>query len=93
MLETSRFLSLSGGRKVRPHFMEEETKKMFRNLGYLSTVGLAMAFSIGIGAGVGYFLDKKFGTTPWLFFVFTALGIVAAFRNLYMMYKRGQRLQ
>jgi ATP synthase protein I len=73
--------------------MEEDTKKMFRTLGYLSTVGLAMAFSIGIGAGVGYYLDNKFGTTPWLFFLFLGLGIAAAFRNLYVMYKRGQRMQ
>jgi F0F1-type ATP synthase assembly protein I len=73
--------------------MEEDTKKMFRTLGYLSTVGLAMAFSIGIGAGVGYYLDNKFGTTPWLFFLFLGFGIAAAFRNLYVMYKRGQKLQ
>ncbi|MCF8061860.1 MAG: AtpZ/AtpI family protein [Deltaproteobacteria bacterium] len=73
--------------------MEEDTKKMFRTLGYLSTVGLAMAFSIGIGAGVGYYLDNRFGTTPWLFFLFLGLGIAAAFRNLYVMYKRGQKMQ
>ncbi len=73
--------------------MEEDTKKMFRTLGYLSTVGLAMAFSIGIGAGIGYYLDKKFGTAPWLLLVFMCLGVVAAFRNLYLMYKRGQRYQ
>ncbi len=73
--------------------MEEDTKKMFRTLGYLSTVGLAMAFSIGIGALLGYYLDGKFGTTPWLFFVFLSFGIAAAFRNLYVMYKRGQRMQ
>ncbi len=73
--------------------MEKDTKNMFRTLGYLSTVGLAMAFSIGIGAWVGYYLDNKFDTTPWLFFVFLALGIVAAFRNLYIMYKRGQKMQ
>ncbi|MFO7786032.1 MAG: AtpZ/AtpI family protein [Thermodesulfobacteriota bacterium] len=66
---------------------------MFRSLGYLSTVGLAMAFSIGIGAGIGYYLDKKFGTDPWLLLVFLGLGVVAAFRNLYLMYKRGQKYQ
>ncbi|MFP4037546.1 MAG: AtpZ/AtpI family protein [Desulfobacteraceae bacterium] len=73
--------------------MDDESKQMFRTLGYISTVGLAMAFSIGIGAGLGYYLDNKFDTTPWLFFVFTGLGIAAAFRNLYIMYKRGKRLQ
>jgi ATP synthase protein I len=47
-----------------------------------------MAFAIGLGAGIGYWLDKKLGTDPWLFFVFLGLGIVAAFRNLYIMYKK-----
>jgi len=68
--------------------MDEETKKLFRTLGYLSTVGLAMAFSIGIGAVVGHYLDKKFDTDPWLFFIFLAFGIVAAFKNLYTMYNK-----
>jgi len=79
--------------EVRLFFMDKETRKMFKTLGYLSTVGLAMAFSIGIGAGLGYWLDKKFGTAPWLFFVFLGFGIVAAFRNLYLMYKRGRNMQ
>jgi len=73
--------------------MEEDIKKMLRSMGYLSTVGLAMAFSIGIGAGVGYYLDKKFGTEPWLLLVFLGLGVIAAFRNLYIMYKKGQKYQ
>lgn len=72
--------------------MDNETKKMFRTLGYLSTVGLSMAFAIGIGAGIGYFLDKKLGTGPWLFFVFLGFGIAAAFRNLYIMYKKAKDL-
>ena len=72
--------------------MDDETKKMLRTLGYLSTVGLSMAFAIGIGAGIGYFLDKTLRTGPWLFFVFLGFGIVAAFRNLYIMYKKAKDL-
>ena len=72
--------------------MEPETKKLFRTLSYISTVGLAMALSIGIGAIVGYYLDSKFDTEPWLFFLFLGFGIVAAFRNLYRMYKKAQEL-
>ncbi|UCF56562.1 MAG: AtpZ/AtpI family protein [Deltaproteobacteria bacterium] len=71
--------------------MDEETKKLIRTLGYLSTVGLSMAFAIGIGAVIGYYLDKKFGTGPWLFFVFLGFGIAAAFRNLYIMYKKSKK--
>ncbi|MBN1625538.1 MAG: AtpZ/AtpI family protein [Deltaproteobacteria bacterium] len=72
--------------------MDNETKNIIRTLGYLSTVGLAMALSIGLGAGIGYYLDKKFETEPWLFFVFLGFGIVAAFRNLYIMYKKAKDL-
>ena len=68
--------------------MDNETKRMFRTLGYVSTVGLAMAFSIGIGAFIGYYLDKKFETNPLFLFVFIGFGIAAAFRNLYIMYKK-----
>jgi ATP synthase protein I len=68
--------------------MDNETKKLIRTLGYLSTVGLSMALSIGIGALIGNYLDKKFETKPWLFFVFLGFGIAAAFRNLQIMYKK-----
>ncbi len=68
--------------------MDDETKKLVRTLGYLSTVGMSMALSIGIGALIGHYLDKKFETQPWLFFVFLGFGIAAAFRNLQIMYKK-----
>ncbi|MBN1102980.1 MAG: AtpZ/AtpI family protein [Deltaproteobacteria bacterium] len=68
--------------------MDKETRKLFRTLGYLSTVGLSMGFSIGIGALIGYYLDKKFETQPWLLLVFLGFGIAAAFRNLYLIYKK-----
>jgi len=71
--------------------MDKDAKKLFRTLGYLSTVGLAMAFSIGIGALLGHYLDEKFGTDPWLFFIFLGFGIAAAFRNLQYMYRRLKR--
>ena len=72
--------------------MDDETKKLFKTLGYLSTVGLSMAIAIGIGAVIGFYLDKKFGTDPWLFFVFVGFGIAAAFRNLYLMYKKAKNI-
>jgi len=70
--------------------MDDETKKTVRTLGYLSTVGMAMAISIALGAFIGYYLDVKFGTEPWLFFVFLALGIIAGFKNLLFMVKKIQ---
>ncbi len=71
--------------------MDENLKQAIKTLGILSTVGLAMALSIAIGAVGGYLLDKKFGTDPWLSLIGLGAGIVAAFRNLYIMYKRSKR--
>ena len=70
--------------------MDNETKKMIRVLGFVSTVGIAMAISIGLGAFFGYYLDKKFNTEPWLFIVFLIFGIIAAFKNLHLMYKKAK---
>ena len=70
--------------------MDKETKKLFRTLSYLSTIGMTMALSIALGALIGYYLDNKFGTEPWLFFVFLCFGIAAAFKNLHIMYKKIQ---
>ncbi|RLC28973.1 MAG: hypothetical protein DRH37_08510, partial [Deltaproteobacteria bacterium] len=42
--------------------MNEDLKKTIKALGYLSTIGLAMALAIALGAYLGYYLDRKFGT-------------------------------
>lgn len=72
--------------------MDEDLKKTIKTLGYLSTVGLAMALSIAIGAGIGYYLDAYLGTGPYLTLVFLAMGIAAAFRNLFILYRKAKDL-
>lgn len=72
--------------------MDNETKKMFRTLGFLSTIGMTMAFSIGLGALIGYYLDNKFASAPWFFIVFLLFGVIAAFKNLHTMYKKTKDL-
>jgi len=71
--------------------MDENIKKAIKALGILSTVGLAMALSIAIGAYGGYLLDKRLQTSPWFSLIGLGMGIVAAFRNLYVMYKRTKK--
>jgi F0F1-type ATP synthase assembly protein I len=72
--------------------MDEDLKRTIRTLGLVSTVGMAMALSIALGAGIGYYLDEFFGTRPWLSLVFLGFGIAAAFRSLYVLYKKAKSL-
>ena len=58
-----------------------ERKKKFDKLAlYASTLGIEIALSIGIGLYAGYWLDKKYGTEPWLMLLFFFFGIGAAIK-------------
>ncbi len=54
-----------------------------------SSVGTSLAFSVLIGgAGMGWWLDKTFGTKPWLFLIFMICGIIAGFKNMIYFVKK-----
>ena len=55
---------------------------LWRTLGQLSTLGIAMVAAVAIGLGIGYWLDRWLGTSPWLTMLFALFGIVAGFVNL-----------
>ncbi|MDY7033717.1 MAG: AtpZ/AtpI family protein [Thermodesulfobacteriota bacterium] len=48
-----------------------------------SAIGLEMGLSIVIGLAIGWWLDRLFGTKPWLSLVFLIFGLVAGFRSLF----------
>jgi ATP synthase protein I len=73
--------------------MQKETKKLFRELWFYSSLSFSIALSIVIGLGIGYGLDKKFETTPWFTLIFLSLGVIAGFRNIYMALQRARRLK
>jgi len=52
---------------------------------------LAWLFPLSIGAGylLGWGGDKLFHTSPWMTWIFTALGVAAAFVNLFRIGLRG----
>lgn len=62
---------------------ERDRKAFFRELGKYSALGLEMALSVVIGAGIGYYLDKWLGTDPWLLIVWTGFGFAAGVRSLF----------
>jgi ATP synthase protein I len=72
--------------------MKKETYRSIRELAYYSSLGFSVALSIFIGLGIGIWLDRKFGTTPWLTLVFLGLGIAAGFRNIGLAVKKARKL-
>jgi ATP synthase protein I len=72
--------------------VQGETKKYIKLLAMVSTMGLSMALAIVIGILIGYYLDKWLNTKyPWFFLIFMILGIVAGFRNIYVIMKRMEK--
>lgn len=53
-----------------------------RAFGALGAVGLAFVLSIVIGAGIGYLLDRRFGTN-WIWIPGFVLGVAAGIVNVY----------
>jgi ATP synthase protein I len=71
--------------------VQEETRKYIKLLALVSTMGISMALAIVIAIAIGYYLDKWFQTSPLFFLIFMILGIVAGFRNIYIIMKRAEK--
>lgn len=59
-----------------------------RGISMLASMGITMVACTFIGLLIGIYLDKRFGTEPWLTMIFLILGIAAGFRNIYTTAKR-----
>jgi ATP synthase protein I len=71
--------------------VKDETKQFLKELlqgGWkASTIGLSLVLAIAIGAGLGYWLWGVFDNVIF-FYIGLIMGIIAGFRNLYLMGKR-----
>jgi ATP synthase protein I len=68
--------------------MDKNKSDLLRTLGVVSSMGISFVLAISIGVLIGLQLDKKLGTAPWFFYIFLLFGIIAGFRNLYIITKR-----
>jgi len=64
--------------------MDEERKRLLKTLSAVSSLGISVVLAIAIGILIGLKLDQWLGTKPWFFFIFLFVGIVAAFRNIFI---------
>lgn len=71
--------------------MEENTKKylkdLFGGLYKASAIGFSLVLAIAIGGAAGWYLSQYFDNMVF-FYLGLILGIIAGFRNLYIMSKR-----
>lgn len=65
-------------------------RSFYRIAGELINLGLVFPAAIAVGYVIGFFLDRRLGTGPWLVVVFSAIGAAAAFINLFRVASRIQ---
>ena len=57
----------------------------------LTSLAFTFPVSISVGAYIGYVLDGKLDTFPWLFIVFLFVGVAAGFFSLFRAVKAFDR--
>jgi len=62
---------------------KEAKRRDARQLLDASSIGWMFPIAMGLGFLWGWGMDKLFHTSPWLTWIFTAFGVVAAFINLF----------
>ncbi len=68
--------------------MDEEKRRLLKTLGVVSSMGISVVLAIAFGVIFGRWLDSVFGTKHVFFFIFLFIGIIAAFRNIYVIIGR-----
>lgn len=58
------------------------------NLWSLAGAGLELAAGVGAFTALGWWLDRRFGTAPWLMVIGGGLGLVGGLYNLWKQSKR-----
>jgi ATP synthase protein I len=73
---------------AKPKMDKEATRKMYLQLAYSTSAGIAMVLAIFGCLYIGSYLDSVFDTGPKLTIGFLLVGIFVAFRNLFLMVKK-----
>jgi ATP synthase protein I len=62
---------------------KKKNNEFTRALAMLSQVAISIIACLAVGIFLGWLLDYLLGTTPWLMFVCTFLGVGAAFKSIF----------
>jgi ATP synthase protein I len=64
---------------------------VWRSVGELASIGMAMVVATVLGLAAGYYADRWLGTGPWLMLTGLGLGIAAGFVTLFRAVKSAER--
>ncbi len=64
------------------------SRKWFKQVTRYGTIGLEMGVCVFLGILIGTTLDRHFHTNPWLTILFTLFGLVAGFKNLFILARK-----
>jgi len=62
---------------------EEDQRKQWRDALSMSSLGFLLVISVGLGVGIGLYLDRWLGTSPWFLVGFFLLGSIGAFVKIF----------
>ena len=60
---------------------EENKYRLFRHVGLLTTIPVVLLSGPVVGYLIGDYLDKRWGTEPWLMIFFLIIGFIASVRQ------------
>ena len=56
----------------------------------LASLGLEMGVAVFLGWALGQWLDRKFGTDPWLMLFFLLIGVAAGFKAVFRVVRQAK---
>jgi ATP synthase protein I len=63
----------------------------WKGVGRYATVGLDLGLSVLVGLYAGWWLDRRFDTSPWLTLLGLSFGVAAGFRALWRALQQANR--
>lgn len=78
-------------KRGKSRFDGEETGRRLRSIGYLTAIPFILLFGPLIGYFAGDWLDKRFGTEPYLMVLLITLGFIAAGREVWSLIQKASR--
>jgi len=70
---------------------EEDKYQQYKQIGLLTTIPFLLLAGPTVGWLIGSFLDKKFGTEPYLMYLFIILGFIASGKQVYNIIMRASK--